>query len=78
MNNYHLLTKHETDMLDQYFDKNLSDINKMLNIDMYALNEHHFYTAIESMFPTNRSEQLYNNGNNIAYISYIESLKNTK
>lgn len=71
---YHTLKDYEIKMLDEFFIKNLQDINKNLNIDSNALNEHHFYYACESMFPTWRSEQLYNNGNNIAYLNYISSL----
>lgn len=75
---YHKLTKHETTMLDEFFIENLSTINKKLNIDIHSLNEHHFFYACESMFPNWRSEQLNNNGNNIAYRSYIESLQDAK
>lgn len=75
---YHKLTKHETEMIDKFFIENLSDINKLLNIDMHSLNEHHFFYACESMFPTWRSEQLHNNGNNIAYLSYITNLNKTE
>lgn len=75
MSQYNLPTEHETKMLDEYFVNNLIDLNKMLNIDIHSLNEHHFYNAINIMFPTHRTEQLFNNGNNIAYLNYIESLK---
>ena len=78
VNDYHLLSSNETKILDEYFLKNLKNINTMLNIDINALNEHHFYNAIETMFPTWRSEQLYNNGNNISYRNYIQCLSNDK
>ena len=78
MNNYHLLTDSETKLLDEYFLKNLETANRMLNIDIHALNEHHFYNAVDTMFPNWRSEQLYNNGNNIAYLNYIQTLTNNK
>lgn len=71
---YHTLKDYEIQMLDEFFINNLVDINKKLNIDIHALNEHHFFHACETMFPTWRSEQLYNNGNNIAYLNYIQSI----
>lgn len=74
---YHTLSTFETKMLDQYFIDNLHDINKMLNIDINSLNEHHFYNAVEAMLPTWRSEQLFNNGNNIAYLNYITTIRRT-
>lgn len=72
---YHTLTVYETKMLDEYFIANLKNINEKLNIDEHSLNEHHFYNAIDNMFPTYRSEELFNNGNNIAYLNYMENLK---
>ena len=74
MSEYHFLSSYETKMLDEYFIANLENMNKKLNIDIHSLNEHHFYHALDSLFPTWRSEQLYNNGNNIAYLSYIQNL----
>lgn len=63
-------------MLDEFFINNLVDINKKLNIDINSLNEHHFYYACQTLFPTWRTEQLYNNGNNISYLNYIQTIKN--
>lgn len=73
--NYHYLTTEEISMVNEYFIKNLQTINTILNIDVNSLNEHHFYNAIQSMFPTWRTEQLYNYGNNVAYINYIDTVR---